>query len=150
MLWAMLFKKVPEAKAVYDAELTARADGHLTARVYDARPGETYHQWSKAWLLDLAAEMQPTFQARLEPGATITILLADEVAAMRFAGGEDARLIPAGRLMEIDRYDLVTTINALKAVWRDGLAYRELLALDLATGTGQAGAAPLARILASR
>lgn len=142
MLWALLFKKVPDAKLVYDAELDARADGHLTARIYDAPPGETYHQWSKAWLLELAAEMQPAFQSRLDPGASVTILLADEVAALRFAGGEAPRLIPAGGLKDFERYDLVTTINALKAVWRDGLAYRELLALDLATGASQSGTTP--------
>ncbi|WP_422376610.1 hypothetical protein [Roseibium sp.] len=132
LLWAMLFKKVPEAKMVFEAELAARADGLITARVYDAKPGQPYHQWSRAWLLDLGAEMQTTVTGMLAPGEDLTILLADEVAALRFSHEAGVEFVPAAGLRAIERYDLITSINALKSVWRDGLSYSEMLEQDLA------------------
>jgi len=132
LLWAMLFAKVPEAKVVYEAELNARAEGLITARVYDAQPGQAYHQWSRAWILDLAREMQPDVQKTLVPGQTLTILLADEVAAVRFSPGAPPEFVPAAGLRGLHHYDLVTSINALKSVWRDGLSYQDLMDHDLA------------------
>ena len=69
LLWAMLFAKVPEAKAVYEAELSARADGALRARDCVARPGQTYHAWSKKWLVDVARDMQPAVRNADNQGA---------------------------------------------------------------------------------
>jgi len=132
LLWAMLFAKVPEAKVVYEAELAARTEGLITSRVYDARPGQAYHLWSKAWIMDLAKEMQPTVENRLEPGQSLTILLADEVAAIRFSHEAGLEFVPAAGLGRIERYDLITSTNALKSVWRDGLSYEEMLTFDLA------------------
>lgn len=132
LLWAMLFAKVPEAKVVYEAELAARADGLISARIYDARPGEAYHIWSKAWIMDLAREMQPTVDSGLEPGQSLTILLADEVAAIRFSREAGVEFVPAAGLGRISHYDLITSTNALKSVWRDGLSYEEMLTFDLA------------------
>lgn len=136
LLWAMLFAKLPEAKVVYEAELAARAEGLITARVYNARPGEAYHLWSKAWVMDLAREMQPTVDSALEPGQSLTILLADEVAAVRFSHEKGVEFVPAAGLGRIERYDLITSTNALKSVWRDGLSYEEMLTLDLARTPG--------------
>nr|WP_319385852.1 hypothetical protein [uncultured Roseibium sp.] len=132
LLWAMLFAKVPEAKVVYEAELAARGDGLITARVYDARPGQAYHLWSKAWIMDLAREMQPIVESRLEQGQTLTILLADEVAVIRFSREAGVEFVPAAGLRQIERYDLITSVNALKSVWRDGLSFDEMLSFDLA------------------
>ncbi|MEO0980546.1 MAG: hypothetical protein AAFY24_25005 [Pseudomonadota bacterium] len=132
LLWAMLFAKVPEAKVVYEAELAARADGLITARIYDARPGQAYHHWSRAWIMDLAREMQPTVESRLGPDQSLTILLADEVAAVRFTHETGVEFVPAAGLGRIERYDLITSTNALKSVWRDGFSYEEMLTFDLA------------------
>lgn len=132
LLWAMLFAKVPEARIVYEAELAARADGLITARVYNARPGQAYHLWSKAWILDLAREMQPTIESRLEREQSLTILLADEVAAIRFSRDAGVEFVPAAGLGRIAHYDLITSTNALKSVWRDGLSFDEMLTFDLA------------------
>lgn len=132
LLWAMLFAKVPEARVVYEAEVAARAQGVITARDYDARPGQAYHVWSKAWIMDLAREMQPTVESRLEPGQSLTILLADEVAVLRFSREAGVEFVPAAGLRQIERYDLITSVNALKGVWRDGLSFDEMLSFDLA------------------
>ena len=148
LLWAMLFAKVPDAKVVYEAELTARAEGHVTARVYNAKPGQPYHQWSKAWILELASEMQPEIQKNLDAGEQITVLLADEVAVLRFSSGEPVKFIPPAGLRNIERFDLITTTNALKSVWRDGLTYSEFLARDLARGSAGPEAIAVSRALA--
>jgi len=132
LLWAMLFAKVPEAKVVYEAELEARGKGLITARVYDAKPGQAYHQWSRAWLLDLGGEMQPVVTGMLTPGEDLKILLADEVAALRFSKEQGVEFVPASGLRLREHYDLTTSINALKSVWRDGLSYGEMLSQDLA------------------
>ncbi len=131
LLWAMLFAKVPEAQIVYEAELAARENGEVEARVYEAKPGQTYHSWSKAWLLELAEDVQPAMNGVLEPGQTFTILLADEVAALRFTSGAAPDFVPAGGLNAIGNFDLSTTINALNSAWRQGLSYEKLIALDL-------------------
>ncbi len=131
LLWAMLFAKVPEAKIVYEAELAARENGEVEARVYKAKPGQTYHTWSKAWLLELAEDIQHAMGGVLEPGQTFTILLADEVAALRFTSDAAPDFVPAGGLNAIDNFDLITTINALNSAWRQGLSYERLIALDL-------------------
>lgn len=149
LLWAMLFAKVPEAKVVYEAELAARADGLITARVYDARPGEAYHIWSKSWILDLAEEMQPTVRGLLAPGETLTILLADEVAAIRFSNEAGVGFVPAAALRNVERYDMITSTNALKSVWRDGLSYGELVELELAWSGEKDENATLPRMFAS-
>ncbi len=132
LLWAMLFAKVPEARIVHEAELAARADGLITARVYNARPGQAYHLWSKAWIMDLAREMQPTVESRLAREQSLTILLADEVAAIRFSRDSGVEFVPAAGLGRIEHYDLITSTNALKSVWRDGLSFDEMLTFDLA------------------
>lgn len=131
LLWAMLFKKVPEAKVVFEAELVAREEGLITARVYDAKPGQPYHLWSTAWILDLAGEMQPVVKAMLAPGDDVTILLADEVAVLRFSSKAGAELLPLANLNEAEGYDVITSINALKSLWRDGLTYQEASAQNL-------------------
>ena len=131
LLWKMLFDKVPEAKSVYEAELTARAMGLVKARVYAAEIGQTYHTWSKDWLMTLAMERQSAITEVLEPGQSVTILLADEVAALRFTESEDSEFIPASNLDAIDNFDLITTINALNSAWRHGLSYEKMNALGL-------------------
>lgn len=147
IMWAMLFAKVPEAKMVYEAELSARADGLVTARVYNAKPGQPYHLWSKAWIMELAAEMQAGIRNKLEGGAQLTVLLADEVAALRFTSGREPQFIPAAGLRTIERFDLITTTNALKSVWRDGLSRDELFARDLAWRSQAPEAVSLSRVL---
>lgn len=131
LLWKMLFDKVPAAKTVYEAELAARTMGVVEARVYDAVLGQSYHIWSKAWLMTLALERQPVIAEVLEPGQSVTILLADEVAALRFTKGEDPDFIPASGLEAIENFDLITTINALNSAWRHGLTYEKMDALGL-------------------
>ena len=150
LLWAMLFKKVPEAKVVFEAELAARADGLITARIYDAKPGQAYHQWSRAWLLDLGEEMLPVVSGMLAPGENLTILLADEVAALRFSHETGVEFLPAAGLRSIERYDLITSINALKSAWRDGLSYSEMLKQDLAwSATGGEATVTLAGVFSA-
>lgn len=134
LLWAMLFKKVPEAKSVYEAELSARSEGLISARVYDAKPGQPYHIWSRTWLLALANEMQPAVNEVLHPGETLNILLADEVAVLHFSKDEAPAFIAAGGLRNVERYDLITTINALKDAWRTKLSYGELVEHALVSG----------------
>ena len=137
LLWAMLFAKVPDAKIVYEAELAARSDGVLKARVFDGKPGQPYHVWSKKWVMTLATEMQPLMNAALENGDTFTILLADEVAALRFVKNADPVFVPAASLRGTDSYDAITTINALNSAWRYGLSYQQLLRLNLVLSDGQ-------------
>lgn len=131
LIWAMLFAQVPEAKVVYEAELSARADGELEARVYEAKPGQVYHMWSRSWLIALAEEMQPAMDRVLAPDEALTILLADEVAALRFTEGGEPEFISAAGLRHIEAFDLVTTINALNGAWRHGLPYEKMIALSL-------------------
>ena len=150
LLWAMLFAKVPEAKVVYEAELAARADGLITARVYDARPGEAYHLWSKSWILNLAEEMQPTVRGLLAPGKYLTILFADEVVAIRFTHEADVEFIPASGLRHVAGYDMITSINALKSVWRDGLSYDDMVERNLVwRRLGNDDMTPLSRVFSS-
>lgn len=135
LLWAMLFSKVPEAKVVFEAELEARAEGLVEAREYNAKPGQPYHVWSKAWLMTLANEMQPTMSEVLETGETFTILLADEVAAIQFRRGEEPVFVPSSGLNSVRGFDAISTINALNGAWRQGVALdvmasRDLLKLD--------------------
>ncbi|MBO6890430.1 MAG: hypothetical protein JJ866_00695 [Roseibium sp.] len=146
LLWAMLFKKVPEAKAVYEAEMSARSEGLITARVYDAKPGQPYHSWSKAWLLTLAKEMQPAVSDVLHPDETLDILLADEVAVLSFSKNAEPVFISAGGLRNVERYDLITTINALKDAWRTELTYGELVEHALVSGDHEGMAQKLTRI----
>lgn len=125
LLWAMLFKQVPEAKVVFEAELAARTEGVITARDYDAEPGQSYHLWSRAWLMDLGNEMQPVMNDMLAPGEDLTILLADEVAVLRFSKEDVVQLVPVAGRHEFAGHDLITSINALKGIWRDGLSSHE-------------------------
>ena len=89
--------------------------------------------WSRDWLIALAEEMQVSVDGVLKPGETMTILLADEVAALRFTGGAEPAFIPSAGLSRVDQFDLITTINALNGAWRHGLSYDDMIALDLAS-----------------
>ncbi|MES0880351.1 hypothetical protein [Roseibium sp. SCP14] len=131
LLWAMLFARVPEAKIVYEAELAARAEGLVTARVYDAEVGQPYHVWSKAWIMTLAEEMQPAVNKVLDKEETFTILLADEVAALRFSRYASPEFVPAAVLTSVRQFDVITTINALNGAWRHGLSLEDLTTSDL-------------------
>ncbi|MEP1573914.1 hypothetical protein [Roseibium album] len=150
LLWAMLFAKVPEAKLVYEAELAARAEGLITARVYGARTGQPYHLWSKKWILELAKEMQPKVRRALAPGEGLTILLADEVAAIRFSHEAGVEFVPPAGLRHVEHFDLITSINALKSVWRDELSYAETVERNLVWSAEGVGKTTLSLVFASR
>lgn len=150
LLWAMLFARVPEAKTVYEAELAAREDGLVTARVYDAGTGQPYHLWSKKWILELAKEMQPKVRRALAPGEDLTILLADEVAAIRFSHQAGVEFVPSAGLRHVEHYDLITSINALQSVWRDELSYAETVERNLVWSAEGVGKMTLSLVFASR
>ena len=98
--------------------------------------------------MTLAEDMRPAVAEVLEPGETITILLADEVAALRFTRGAAPDFIPAGALNAIDNFDLITTINALNGAWRNGISYEKMIALDLVS-TGKSASDPGLAVLFS-
>lgn len=132
MLWAILFESHPQAKTAFKADLAARKAGLVQSRPYVGRPGVSYHVWSIKSLNRLAQEMAPVVAATLAEKETFTVLLADEVAAIRFYGNDNLpEVIPASEIKRSVRYDITTTVNVLYSGWRHALAYDEMIENDL-------------------
>ncbi|WP_170573648.1 hypothetical protein [Ruegeria atlantica] len=132
MLWALLFEHHPAAKVAFQADLDARKAGIVQARPFLRRPGVSYHSWSIKSLNKLAQEMAPAISANLQKGETFTVLLAIEVAAIRFYAGDKApEIISASEIKTISDYDVTTTVNVLHSGWRHSLAYEAMVENDL-------------------
>ncbi|WP_170482558.1 hypothetical protein [Ruegeria arenilitoris] len=130
--WAMLFERHPEAKAAFTADLEARTSGLVQARPYIKRPGVSYHAWSVKSLDRLAQEIAPSISANLEQGEKLTVLLAIEVAAIRFHSGDRApEIFTAAELKTISDYDVTTTVNVLYSGWRHDLDFDSMLENEL-------------------
>lgn len=128
LLWTMLFARVPEAQQVFDADTAARRAGTLHGRVFNPSiPGIDYHRWSMAWLDDAANTMNDSIVSSLAEGESITILLADEVAAMHFQPGVAPTVISAAGLNFADGFDVITTINALESGLNYGLSATRMI-----------------------
>lgn len=136
MLWAMLFARVPEAKAVFDADLEARKTGGLEARVFMPQGfGVDYHRWSMSWLENAADVLQPSIQSELSEGQSITILLADEVAAIHFRHGSEPLVVSAAGLDFVSGFDAITTINALESGLNFGFSAEQMIELGVLVPT---------------
>lgn len=117
LLYAILFSRYPDAKVAYDAEIEGRKAGLLGERGFSGTSALQYHQWSLKNAAKTVAALNPTIVDGLERTQTITIVLADEVRAVRFSPeSEAARMMP---LRELDRetaIDAFTTTNTLRAI----------------------------------
>ncbi len=132
MQWAMLFERHPEAKVAFTADLAARTSGLVQARPYVKRPGVSYHAWSVRSLNRLAQEMAPSISANLQRGETLTVLLAIEVAAIRFHSGDRVpEILAASELKTILDYDIITTVNVLHSGWRHDLTFDAMVENEL-------------------
>jgi hypothetical protein len=132
MQWAMLFERHPEAKVAFTADLAARTSGLVQARQYIKMPGVSYHSWSVKSLDRLAHEMAPSISANLQEGETLNVLLAIEVAAIRFHSGDRApEIVSAAELKTISDYDVITTVNVLYSGWNHDLDYDSMLENEL-------------------
>lgn len=128
LLWAVLFARVPEAKQVFDADLAAREAGSLQARVFDTpNAGVDYHRWSMRWLDDAAQTLNASVVVELREGESVTILLADEVAALRFERSVKPKVISAAGLDFAEGFDAITTINALESGMNHGLTSEQMI-----------------------
>ncbi|PRY19539.1 hypothetical protein CLV78_12128 [Aliiruegeria haliotis] len=136
LLWAALFSRVPEAKAVYDADLAARQDGAMRARVFEnPSNGLDYHRWSINWIQDAAVKLDETVQPLLPDGGDFVVLLADEVAAIRFEQGAEPKVISAAALDIAAGFDAITTINALESGLNHGLTALQMTELGVLSVT---------------
>ncbi len=132
LLWAMLFSRVPEAKAVFDADLEARKSGGLEARVFKPKGfGVDYHSWSISWLESAAEVLHTEIQTELSEGQSVTILLADEVAALHFEYDHEPQVISAAGLDFGSGFDAITTINALESGLNYGFSAEQMIELGV-------------------
>lgn len=137
MQWAMLFERHPEAKVAFAADLAARTSGLIQARPYTEQPGISYHSWSIKSVNKLALELAPSISANLQEGETLTVLLAIEVAAIRFHSGDRApEVVTAADLKSISDYDATTTVNVLHSGWRHDLKLDSMLENELLVISG--------------
>lgn len=137
LLRAMLFARVPEAQQVFDADTAARRAGTLHGRVFNpSNPGTDYHRWSMIWLDGAANTLNASIVSGLAEGESITILLADEVAAMRFQSGAAPTVISAAGLSFAGGFDAITTINALESRLNYGLSAAQMIDQGVLVTTG--------------
>ena len=140
LLWAMLFKRVPAAELVFDADLLARENGSLQPRVYEPDPTapSDYHRWSMQWIKDVAVVVDEDMQANLSTGETFTLLLADAVVAIHFTSGNPPRVTSSGGLDFFTGFDAITTVNALESGLNHGLTMTEMVELGVWASTERA------------
>ncbi len=139
LMWMVLYRSVPGSEAVHKAELAAREDGMVQSRSYTAEPGVPYHVWSQRSIERLFGAAAPGVFQSLAPGETLTILLVDEVAAVRFTGGADeAEFLWSSNLPRASGIDVLTTVNAVYSGWEHGLTVTDMADLGLVSVTSTA------------
>ena len=140
MIYSLVFRAYPEAGRVYDAELGAQNTGELSAAVWSADLGLTYHQWS----LKRAQKVMDRLAARLHLAAqaggadfTVSILLADELyVGQLHPESRDAALKPLRFGHSKNDISLYTTANALRALVNGRMRWQEAVRRDLVVLAG--------------
>lgn len=140
MIYSLVFRAYPEAGRAYDAELGAQNSGDLSAAVWSADLGLTYHQWSlmraRKVLNRLAARLHSAEQAG---GAdfTVSILLADELYVGHLRpGSRNAALKPLRVGHSKGDISLYTTSNALRALVEGRMRWPDAVERDLVVLVG--------------
>lgn len=148
LMWMVLCRSVPGSEAVHKAELAARQKGLVKARTYTAEPGVPYHTWSQRSIERLFNAAAPALLQSLEPGETLTVLLVDEVAAVRFTGGaDDAEFLWSSNIPRASGIDIVTTVNAFYSGREHGLAVTDMAELGLTSVSSTAAGQHLEKLL---
>ena len=88
------------------------------------------------WLDGAANTLNASIVSGLAEGESITILLADEVAAMRFQSGAAPTVISAAGLSFAGGFDALTTINALESRLNYGLSAAQMIDQGVLVTTG--------------
>ena len=137
LLYAMLFSKYPDAKTVYDAELEGRKNGLLSVPVFPGTPGLGYHAWALRETTDVATAMNATITSALPDGESFTVLLADDVHAVRFSANQQAPEILSMQAMGWGlKFDAYSTTSALRAIQEKRLDWDEAVRLKLVVTIG--------------
>ena len=140
LIYFMLFRAYPEAGRAYDADLEARRAGELSAAVWSASLGQTYHEWS----LMRARKVLDRLAARLHRAthaggtdSTLSILLADELyVAQLHPKSRDAAVKPFGAGHSKSDISLYTTANALRALVNGRMPWQEAVERELVVLAG--------------
>ena len=140
LIYPLLFRAYSEAGRAYDAELVARRTGELSAAVWSADLGLTYHQWSlmraRKVLDRLAARLHRATQAG-RADFTVSIMLADEVyVAQLHTKSRDVALKPMRMGHSKSNISLYTTANALRALVNGRMRWQEAVKRDLVVLAG--------------
>ena len=137
LLYAMLFSKYPDAKTVINSEMEWRNNGLLNDPVFPGTPGLSYHAWALRETMDIAAAMNTRISSRLPEGESFTVLLADDVHAIRFSAYQQAPKIISmqgfGKDLDFDAY---STTSALRAIQEKRLDWDKALRLKLVVTKG--------------
>lgn len=135
LIYPLLFRAYSEAGRAYDAERAARRGGELSAAVWTAEKGPTYHQWS----ITRAREVLDRLAARLNRAAeaagadfTVSIMLADEVYVAHLqATTRDVALKPMNLGHPKSAISFYTTVNALRAFIDGRIGWQDAVERDL-------------------
>lgn len=135
LIYPLLFRAYSEAGRAYDAERLARRAGELSATVWSAGLGLTYHQWSllraRRALDGLSARLHRS-TATGRSDVTVSIMLADEVyMAQLRSGSREVVLKPFHMGHPKSNISLYTTANALRALVDGRMGWEEAVRRDL-------------------
>ncbi len=122
-MYAILFNRLPEAKAVFSADLSARTAGRLNPDIWVPESGLSLHQWNRdratAAVSDLAARLGGV--AGREAG--LSVLLVGELYGAEIAGSAGAGF--EERNIHEQQFGFVTTTNVLRGLLDGELAWTD-------------------------
>lgn len=137
LLYAILFSKYPEAKVVFNSELEERKQGLWSDPVFPGTPGLNYHAWALRETTEIATAINETISSRLPDGESFTVLLADDVHAIRFSPNQQApEVLSMQALVKVPKFDAYTTTGALRALQQKRLDWDEAVRLKLVVTEG--------------
>lgn len=135
LIYPLLFRAYSEAGRAYDAERVARRTGEVSAAVWTANTGETYHEWSLKRARKVLDRLAARLQRAAQPGHadfTVSIMLADEVYLAELHSTSGAVVLRPLRMGHPKRnIDLYTTANALRAVVNGRVPWQDAVKRDL-------------------
>ena len=140
LMYALLFRAYSEAGRAHDAERAARRTGELSAAVWSADLGLSYHQWSlkrTRKVLDRLATRVHRAALAERVDLTVSIVLADEVyVAQLHTKSRNVGLKPLLLGHPKNKINLYTTANALRVLINGRMSWPEVVKRDLVVLAG--------------
>ena len=132
-MYAILFNRLPEAKAVFSADLSARTTGVLAPDVWVPESGLSLHEWNRDRATAAVSDLATRLSGVTGREAGLSVLLVGELYGAEIAGSAGVGF--EERNIHEQQFGFVTTTNVLRGLLDGELAWAEAVDANMVAFT---------------